>query len=174
MQKTENNKKPVCILFAAPVGTSKTPIANYLSWNLGLPVFSTDSIRTEVHEDTLSENLDQDMFLKRKEDRLEKIISFKKSFIFDASIDRNWKELKEKLEKAGYRWLIISIDLDRNLISKLYDSKNYTETKDRLDQLMSDHQIFLDDFEKDVSLKINNQNFHERLDLSLKTVMSTL
>jgi cytidylate kinase len=45
-----NNKK-ICITFAGAVGSSKTPISNYLSSRLNLPIFNNDTIRSEVIED---------------------------------------------------------------------------------------------------------------------------
>lgn len=44
-------KSPYCITFAGPVGSGKTPIAYYLSWNLALPILNNDSMRTETQED---------------------------------------------------------------------------------------------------------------------------
>ena len=78
MGETIKEKRPICISFAAPVGTSKTPIATYLSWNTGLPIFSNDAIRSEVHQDTSSGNLDQEIYLERRDERLTKVISSKK------------------------------------------------------------------------------------------------
>jgi len=40
-----------CLTFAGAAGSSKTPISNYLSTKLLLPVFNNDAIRTEVIED---------------------------------------------------------------------------------------------------------------------------
>ena len=42
----KNNKK-FCITFAGAVGGSKTPIANFLSTKLNLPVFNNDAIRSQ-------------------------------------------------------------------------------------------------------------------------------
>ncbi len=39
------------ILFAGAVGSGKTPISNYLSYKLNLPIYNNDAIRSEVIED---------------------------------------------------------------------------------------------------------------------------
>jgi len=36
------------VAFAGVVGSSKTPISNYLSGVFGLPVFNADAVRSEV------------------------------------------------------------------------------------------------------------------------------
>ncbi|MCC6563838.1 hypothetical protein IT087_03015, partial [Candidatus Uhrbacteria bacterium] len=43
--------KPYCISFAGAIGSSKTPIAHYLSLKLGLPIHNNDVVRTEVKEE---------------------------------------------------------------------------------------------------------------------------
>ena len=40
----------ICITFAGCVGSSKTPISNYLSTKLNLPIFNNDAIRSEIIE----------------------------------------------------------------------------------------------------------------------------
>jgi len=41
-------KEKFVILFAGAVGSSKSPIANYLSPKLNIPIFNNDAIRFEV------------------------------------------------------------------------------------------------------------------------------
>lgn len=62
------NKK-ICITFAGAVGSSKTPISNYLSTKLNLPIFNNDAIRSEVIEDLGI--FDSEEHLKRRNARLE-------------------------------------------------------------------------------------------------------
>lgn len=84
--------KPLCIAFAGVVGSSKTPIANYLSCKLNLPVFNNDAIRSGVIEDLGM--LDTKVYEKRRDERLKEIIKNKISFICDASIDRSFRSWK--------------------------------------------------------------------------------
>jgi adenylylsulfate kinase-like enzyme len=61
-----------CLTFAGVVGSSKTPITNYLSGQLNLPVLNNDAIRTEVLEDLGEFNFDE--YIKRRNERAESIL----------------------------------------------------------------------------------------------------
>lgn len=163
-----NNKKPICILFAGPVGCSKTPVAYYLSWNLGLPIFNNDAIRTEVHEDTLLTNLNQDLFEERRDARLKKLINSKSSFILDASIDRIWPELKKLLQERGYQYFIISYNINVNLLEELYKAKEYESSREQIEKWHTDHQNFLREYGQEVAFTIDNEIFSQRLKKSLE------
>lgn len=64
--------KHLCITFAGAIGSSKSPIANYLSISLGLPIFNNDSIRSEVTEDLGI--LDSKEYLKRRNKRFQELL----------------------------------------------------------------------------------------------------
>lgn len=162
--------KSSCILFAGPAGCSKTPTAVYLSWNLGLPVFSTDVIRMEVLEDILENDLGNALISSRRDERLKKLINSKKSFIYDASIDRTWPEMKKEIERNDYRCFIISFDLTPELLAKMARAKRYGAGQELVDKWYNDHQNFLKENGEEVSLSINDNNFPNRLDISLKAV----
>jgi hypothetical protein len=159
---------PICITFAGPVGSSKTPIATYLSWNLGLPIFNNDSIRSEVAEDLGV--FDVEVYKQRQKERAEALIALGKSCILDASIDREWPNVKPKLLEKGYKYFIISLDLSRDLMEKLHKAKGYNESLERLDSIMADHENFLKEFKDDVNFTITDENFGQRLALCLKAV----
>lgn len=161
-------KQPVCITFAAPVGSSKTPISNYLSGKLNLPVYNNDAVRTEVIED--EGFLDEKKFLKIRDDRLKDILEKKISFILDASVDRRWKFLNDWLKKYGYNWIIISIDLSKDFLKKLYQVKGYTDSLKSIDKLMRDHDNFLENYSPEVKIRINDDNFSQRLEICYQAV----
>ena len=154
----------VVVTFAGAVGSSKTPIACHLSYRFNLPVFNTDAIRSEVTEDMLVFN--EDEFKVRRDNRMRGLIGGGKSFIFDASIDREWKNYREAALGEGYKVFIISMDLSKDFLIKLYRAKGYEESLKRVDQLYSDHEKFLNDFNEDVSLHITDEDFKDRLTLS--------
>lgn len=160
-----------CITFAGVVGSSKTPIAHHLSWNLGLPVFNNDTLRTEVQEDLL--RFEQDEYLRRRDERGRELINSGKSFIYDASIDREWKRLSKWLTEKNYKHFIISLDLSRGLLDKIYDAKGYTEGY-RLDELIAQHQAFLEGYGDLVDLHITDKEFKERLNIALDAIKSWL
>ena len=166
-----NNKK-MCITFAGAVGSSKTPISNYLGTKLLLPTFNNDAIRSEVIEDIGI--FDADEHLKRRNSRLEEIIKDGNSFICDVSIDREWKGFKEKLISSNYIFFIISLDLSKKLLTKLYKSKKYLESLDRIDELIQDHDNFLNKYSNDINLHITDEDFINRIQISYNKVKKYL
>lgn len=165
------NKK-TCITFAGAVGSSKTPISNYLSTKLNLPIFNNDAIRSEVIEDLGI--LDTQEHLKRRNKRLEDIIKNGNSFICDASMDREWKKFKEMLISANYNFYIISLDLSKELLTKLYQTKSYFDSLKLIDQLIQDHENFLKEFSKDINIHITDKDFKNRLEISYEAVNNYL
>lgn len=155
-----------CIVFAGPVGSSKTPIAHYLSCNLNLPLFSNDAIRTEVKEDLLRFDIQE--FEKRRDERLQLLVASGVSFIDDASMDRDWVKVSHWLEQAGYKCFVISLDLSRDLLLKLYSVKGYEDSAGRIDELLSQHQQFLGAYGDTVAMHITDANFHNRLAFALQ------
>lgn len=166
--------KKVCILFAGAIGSSKSPIAAFLSGELGLPVFSNDSIRTEISEDfsgsgEISNGERGAAYIIKRDERLLKIIESGKSFILDASIDRRWELIKLGLEAEGYRWFIISLDLGKEFLTKLYKQKDYA-IDDSLNTTIKDHDLFKRKHAKEIGLHISNKNFKNRMKLSLEAI----
>jgi len=161
-----------CVLFAGPVGCSKTPTAVYLSHKLNLPIFSNDAIRTEVIEDL--GRLEEKEYIKRRDERLKQIARRGLSFILDASVDRRFQAVKEILEKRGYEYIIISFDLSKDFLVKLHKLKKYHRSVKKIDTLLKDHNDFLKKYEDKVGVKINDNNFANRLDLALVGVKKIL
>lgn len=151
------------VTFAGPPGSSKTPIANYLSEKFYLPIFNNDSIRTEVTEDLLK--FDEEEFRKRSMNRLVSLFKTGNSFILDGSIDRRWKIYQEEIIKSNYKVFIISLDLSRDFLVKLYKAKGYLESLNDIDKYIIEHQEFLLKYSSLVNLSINDQNFINRLKL---------
>ena len=166
-------KPRICITFAGPVGSSKSPIANYLSPKLGLAVFNNDLIRTEVLEDDGRE-CDPKEHLRRRDQRLTETIESGVSFICDASVDRGWEKLKATLTENNYHWFIISLDLSKEKLIELYELKGYHDTLQVIDKGYQDHQDFLAEYGDDVGLRITDKDYPDRLELSLQTVKKWL
>lgn len=166
--------KPFCIAMAGPAGCSKTPVAFYLSQQLGLPIFSNDAIRTEVQEDTLQSDFDIPEYSNRRNDRLRDLLQPKRSFIYDASVDRRWSELEEELIKQGFRWFIISFDLSFEFWQKICKAKGYQATREQTDKWYADHQNFIEHYRDDIDLVINDSNFTKRTEIALSAVRGNL
>lgn len=152
-----------CIAFAGAAGSSKTPIANYLSAKLNLPIFNNDSIRKEVIEDV--EHLDVDIYDARQKERLDAVFEAGISFIYDASVDRKWSELRDQFDGYGYKSYVISLDLSYEFLLKSYKAKDYTDV-DHLPKYIEQHAEFLNKYGKDVNLHITDAEFMDRLRLS--------
>lgn len=151
------------VAFTGVVGSSKTPIANYLSGVFGLPSFNADAVRSEVTEDKLIYDIPE--VEKRFVERLTRLIKKGESFILDASLDRKFGEYKQKLAGSGFKLFLINMDLSREFLVKLYEAKGYNESLKRLDQLIVDHKNFLKEFGDLVNVRIDDSQFPERLAL---------
>lgn len=151
------------VAFTGVVGSSKTPITNYLSGVFGLPSFNADAVRSEVIEDKL--NYDIPEVEKRFVTRLTSMIQKGESFILDASLDRKFSEYKHELDTSGYKLFLINMDLSREFLVKLYKAKGYDESLKRLDQLIIDHKKFLEEFGDLVNVKIGDGLFISRLQI---------
>ena len=163
MGENIKNKK-ICITFAGVVGSSKTPITNYLSTKLILPVLNNDALRSEVIEDLGKFN--ENEYLKRRDRMIKENIENEISFIYDASVDRKWKELKEVLATNNYYYFIISLDLSKELLINLYQAKEYFESLKRVGELLNDHKIFLENYSSDIGLSISDNDFKNRCQTS--------
>jgi hypothetical protein len=163
------NVKRKCITFAGPAGCSKTPVAHYLSCALGWPIFNADAIRSEVREDTLSAKLDEELFRKRRDVRLRALMASGRDFVLDASVDRTWPDLEPELEKAGYEHFIISYELSDKFLTQLYEAKGYQALSDIV-RWQNDHRDFLDKYEDEVGVSIDDANFESRLEVASEAV----
>lgn len=159
--------KPLCITFAGPVGSGKTPIAYFLSWNLGLPILNNDSMRTETQEDM--GELDMQIYKQKRDSRVKSILENKISFIYDASVDREWKNKKDIIYQHDYRVFIISMDFSLYKIKKIFQSKDYNQF-DHLEKTYLDHQNFLAEYSEIVNLSLTDNDFENRLELSLSSL----
>ncbi len=168
--------KQKCILFAGAPGSSKTPVATYLSWNLGLPIFNNDVIRVEVSEDTLRRSpapADDPEFVKRQKYRIFKLLESRKPFICDFSVDKNWPGMKEALDRYKYDYFLISFNYSREFIQKIGKAKGYPDNENNI-MWYNQHTDFINKYGDDVDLVINEGNFSNRLDIALKAVKEFL
>jgi len=161
-------QKKFCLLFAGVPGCSKTPTAIYLSLKFSLPVFNNDAIRTEVKED--KGFFHEEEFLKRRNERLKEALEKGNSFILDASVDRRWQEVKEKLLFYGYDYCLISFNLGKDFLIQLYKAKKYADFFKDLDKLFADHENFLQYYQGDVYLNLTETDFPQRLTLAYQAV----
>ncbi|HUD07790.1 MAG TPA: hypothetical protein VMQ52_01810 [Candidatus Saccharimonadales bacterium] len=160
-------KDHCCIAFAGVVGSSKTPIANYLSTSLGLPVFNNDDIRKEVTEDM--GHFDVEEYNSRQEQRCKAVLASGQSFIYDGSVDRKWPKFKGWLDQENYRCFIISLNLSHKFLIELYEAKKYTEGH-RLPELIEQHNDFVRQYGDAIGLHIDDTHFANRLNIAKEHV----
>jgi hypothetical protein len=160
-----------CITFAGVVGSSKTPIAHYLSTSFKLPILNNDAIRIEVTEDLRSFNRDE--YDSRQEQRCRAVLNSGTPFIYDASVDRKWPTFKEWLDQAGYMYFIISLDLSYDFLLSLYKAKEYKEI-DRLPELIKEHERFLNEQPNEMGLRISDSQFPDRLNMAHASISNWL
>lgn len=160
-----------CILFAGAIGSGKSPIANYLSYKLNLPVFNNDIIRTEVKEDLL--RMDEEEYERRRSQRAKEILEKGDSFIYDASIDRKWEKYKQALLDSGFNPIIVSLDFTKEKLIEIWKAKGYTEFN-ALDRTIEDHKLFLENHRIEVSVHLTDEVFLSRLESALTGVKETL
>jgi hypothetical protein len=166
-------KSKFCIVFAGVPGSSKTPIATYLSWNLGLPILNNDALRSEIKEDFIDYNHDE--YLRRRDERLKQLLASGKSFIYDASIDRTGPKLNSDFDQTdGYDMFIISLDLSSKLVHQLYGAKGYDDFNRNFEQWFQNHESFRENYDQIINLHIDDQSFPNRLELSLQSVKNWL
>lgn len=163
--------QPVCVTFAGVVGCGKTPVAYYLSQQLGWPILNNDTLRTETVENTLNPRFDTEAYEHLKQQRQHSLMSTQKDFIYDASVDRKWsQEHKQELEDYGYGWFIVSFNLSYQKLKQFMELKNYQESLARLDTLYQEHEVFLRRWSEDVSCIIDDVSFLDRMHIILQAV----
>lgn len=167
-------KKPKVILFAGPPASGKSQLATYLSWNLGLPMFSNDAVRLEIKmnakkKDQSPSNED---YFKLQEKYLNELAAKNRSFIYDASVDRSWPELKKKL--TGFDTYIISLDFNDEFIKESLRIKRYYDTEEKYQQWIDEHKSFVNKYSDEINLTIDDGNFLERNEIVLKAVAAFL
>jgi hypothetical protein len=169
--------KPFIITFAGPPGTSKTPLAFYLSHTFQLPIIQMDAIRLEVREDLLIDDPNDPRvraeFLKRAYERYQPLLQEKVCFIDDSSADRSWKQKPDdqyfQLAEHGYDYFIISMDLSQAFIDKLH-AANHSLSKNDSAYFYNNHQDFLKLYRSDVGTHITDDTFTDRMALCKKAV----
>jgi hypothetical protein len=171
--------KPYAVTFAGVQGSSKTIISNYLSWKFGLPIFNNDQLRAEVKEDLMVDNINIPEalaeFEKRMTGRRLEIFATRRPIIFDGSVDRRWEESKKQFLDADYDWFLVSLNLSKEFLVKLFNSTGrakFAQTK--LDGYLKQHEEFVDKYDSDVSVRITDETFKDRLKVSADGLQSFL
>ncbi len=159
--------KPYAVVFAGVPGSSKTIIANYLSVKFNLPVFNNDQLRFEVKEDMMAANINRPDVLaeyeKRYKERFEELLATGHPMLLDGSVDRRWPETRRQLEGFGYDWMLIDMELSKGFLERFFVATGRTKFLEQLPKYLDDHRKFLEKYQDDITLKITDRAFKDRL-----------
>jgi cytidylate kinase len=166
-------KHPACVSFVGPAGSGKTPVASFLSWNLGIGLFNADSIRSSVRENYLIESIDPPEYITERDNQIKSLLRAKKNVILDASLDRTWVKTKEDFAANSYTIFLISFDISDELLRRIFKAKGYT-ADNLIPKWQKEHNEFLDQFGSAINLSIHDENYSARNELALSRVSSWL
>lgn len=165
--------KKFCIAFAGVPGCGKSTLAHRLSWELGLPVFSNDMIRHEICIEQ-SGKLDIEAYNLRHGQYIDKLITKQRSFIYDASVDRRWTDLKRRSDKEGYDIFLVSFNLSPDFMHKLRANIDSPVSEDAMQVYFRQHAEFLEKYKEHVNMYITDQDFPERFDRAIAQLGKSL
>jgi predicted kinase len=163
-------KCPYAVVFAGAPGSSKSIVAHHLSVEFNLPILNRDIIRSEVKEEFLVSNINEPKalkeFEKRFNERWHEILARKQNVILDGSVDRSWSRTKQKLEAAGYAWFMIDMELSKKFFVELFTATKRPKAIDQLDMYLEQHENFLKKYDNDISVKVTDKTFKNRLSVT--------
>lgn len=167
-------KPPFAVVFSGVPGSSKTIISNYLSAKFLLPIFNNDQLRFEVKEDMMAADINRPDVLaeyeKRYRQRLDELLSTGHPMILDGSIDRRWSVTKEHLDKFNYKHYMIEMAFSEAFLKNFFLDTGRAKFLDKLPKYLIDHQKFLDDYSTEISLRITDNRFKDRLKIAAEGV----
>lgn len=167
-------KHKFVITFAGVPGSSKSIVANHLSFNFGLPIINNDQLRHEVKENLMLSSINNPKALSQFEGLSKtvhnQVFSAGTSIILDSSVDRKWRILKQDLKKYDYKWFLISFDYSAEFMSKLYIATNRQWAIVQLDAYNKQHQDFLKNYSRDVDLHLEDADFLNRVKICVNAV----
>jgi len=181
VEVAEDTRQRYVVVFSGVPGTSKSAIADYLSWNFQLGVLRNDSVRFEVKEDmrvkslsikedlmfaSINQNGALDEYERRIQERRRAVLSLGHSAIFDGSVDRRWPEVKQDIIDYDFDWFMINMGLSREFLVDLYSGTDRDSFIPQLPAYMEDHQRFLERYAGDIDLAITDVTFPDRLAIS--------
>ena len=161
--------KPFVVCFAGVPGCGKSSVAHFLGITFRLPRFERDKIRNEIKADfnTTDINVPEALseFNRVSRERYVELIDAKVSYILDSSVDRKWEEVKKEHEDRGYSFLLISFDMSRKWVARVYENF-HNEHQFNEDGYFEEHAMFLDEHGVDIDLSITDKTFSDRIKLS--------
>jgi hypothetical protein len=163
--------KPYAVVFSGVPGSSKSIVAEALSYKFSLPIFSTDNLRFEIQEDLLSRSINREdcaeEYKRRYASRIAEILSSNRPFIRDGSVDRTWPDVKSRLQAANYDWFMVGMELSRDFMESLYMATGRPIAAQQLPVYIAQHNTFMADYSSDVDIMVTDETFHVRREIAV-------
>lgn len=122
-----NKSNPYIILFDAFTGMGKSTVASIISKIDNSVILNNDEVRDWLNDYQDQSNLKEEL----QHLRLELLLKNNNSCIYDSCFSHKWKEKKKYFDSLGYKYFIIRIECNENLIKerlskRVKDKNNYS------------------------------------------------
>ena len=165
--------QPYVICFSGMPGTFKSQLAHRISLQYALPRFERDLLREEAKTDHDTDDVNDPLALKQFNETTQRLVddllSRKISFVLDSSVDRRWPEIKSQLTAAGYKFMVISLDLSEGYVRSFYE-RYATDNLPHFEGYSAQHQAFVQEHQADIALSIKDADIPRRIELALAAV----
>ena len=119
-----DKESPYIILFDAYTGQGKSYVSSLISKHDGSVILNNDEVRKWLNDYSDSSNLRNEL----QRYRLELLLKNKNSCIMDSCSCHKWKEKKEYYDSLGYKYYIIRLVCDEEVVKKRLENRadNYS------------------------------------------------
>lgn len=161
-----NNLDKIIIILVGIPHCGKTTFSNYVQYNYGFSVVSTDKIKKEIYN--LNKNYDIEVLFKKQKEKLVELFEKKENIIADSNNSKviYRQEIINIAKKYNYRTITIYILSDlSHIITRL---KN-----DKKEHIIKNIKFYIDEIElDDVDYMIfNNKQYFKSIDKIMKGIL---
>ena len=167
-----NKNNPYIILFDAYTGQGKSYVSKIISKLDNSVILNNDEVRNWLNDYSDKSNLRNDL----QKYRLELLLKNGNSCIMDSCFCHNWKEKKEYYDKLGYKYYIIRLKcndevVEKRLEERIKNNDNYSDAnyndylwmKSNVSHVDNNLVDYVIDTEKDVEFQV--KDFFSKFDL---------
>ena len=121
---TGNKKEPYIILFDAYTGQGKSYVSKKISEFDNSIILNNDEVRNWLNDYSDKSNIKNEL----QRYRLELLLKNGNSCIMDSCFSHNWKDKKDYYDELGYKYYIIRLICDDEIVKKRLDNRadNYS------------------------------------------------
>lgn len=157
-----DKKEPYIILFDAFTGQGKSYVSKIISKLDNSIILNNDEVRNWLNDYSDKSNMKSEL----QRYRLELLLKNGNSCIMDSCFSHNWKDKKKYYDNLGYKYYIIRLICDDEIVKKRLDNRidNYSianyndflwmkENVSKVNDELIDYEI---NTEKDVEIQVKN------------------